>query len=833
MSVNNGNRHLENGNGNYMQRVKNNFKRPDEIDYARIFRIINRRKIILVLSVLFVLGLVFLYNSLSKPVYESTVLLKKERTDNRSHNTDELANILSLQSPAQIETEMELVKTSEVLSKTIDELNLHTRIDRIEKPNGKTTKIDDILLNYNKDYIGQDKNSSFPHFLEVKVTSHDKNYKLYITKESNDSYKLYHAEKDSLLQESRSESAGVFSMPDLNVTFYWPDAEEGSRVYFDVASLSQTRRSLNKRIKIEQRAKTDVFEVTVQSSSPYAARMIANTLTENFRQARIDQQKQTIRYSSDFVDNNLEDITKRLEEAEKNLSEYKSTSQIMDIEGSSEDLVRFISNLEAEKMNAELQLAEYTNKFAGMEGELKSKGFFDQTFLTPQGADPTNSPFSVLMRQLSDLELQRLELLQRRKESHPDVVNVDTQIRQVKDKLTNYNENTLTSYQIIIGSLRKKIVQLDDLLKRYEGKMRTLPSQENQLASLIRQRNVFQKMYTLLLDKREEMRMAELSKLQDIVVVDEAREPIEPVLPRKSFNLAAGMIFGVLIGFIGIFLVEMKNKKLVSLDDIENDFRLPIFAIIPNYNKDLSKRIDKATNYEDRLVTLMDDQEGFKETFRVLRTKLSTVFDNGKKVIMFTSCEENTGKTSIVANLGISLAQSRKRVLLIDFDLRKGALSKMFDIDQDSPGLISYLKRKIPQPYIYNKGLKTLDVLPAGGISENSSDLLGPEQLQDLLDLIDASAYDYVLVDTPPVTRVVDTLVLGKSIKDAVLIIRPDYTFKESVVWGLQEMEHENIKVAGTVVNAGDIEKSVFRYRYGYGYGYSYGKKEAESVYSE
>jgi len=328
--------------------------------------------------------------------------------------------------------------------------------------------------------------------------------------------------------------------------------------------------------------------------------------------------------------------------------------------------------------------------------------------------------------------------------------------------------------------------------------------------------------------------MAELSKLQDIVVVDEAREPIDPVLPKKGFNLAAGFIFGILIGFIGIFIAEMKNKKLVSLDDIENDFHLPIFAIIPHYSKELGKNISNSLSYEGRLVTLMNDQEGFKETFRVLRTKLATVFENRNKIIMFTSCEENTGKTTVVANLGVSLAQNRKRVLLIDFDLRKGSLSRLFDINENSPGLISYLKGKVPQPYIYNKGVQTLDILPSGGITENSSDLLGSEQIEELFALVKSSSYDFILIDTPPVTRVVDTLVLGKSVHDAVLIIRPDHTFKDSVAWGLQEMEHENINIAGTVINAGDIQKSVFRYRYGYGYGYSYGNKESkESVYLE
>jgi tyrosine-protein kinase Etk/Wzc len=832
MSVKNNNGHLEN-NGKYIQKVRNTFKRPDEIDYAKIFRVIRRRKAILFLSIIAVLGLVILYNTFTKPVYESSVLLKKERTDSRGSENDELANILSLQSPAQIETEMELVKTSEVLSQTIDELNLHTTIERIQKPNGRVVNIDELLLNYNNEFGAEDENSSYPRFLEIKVTAQNRTHNLYIEKGKGDTYKLFDSEKDSLLQASQTESAGVFAMPSLSLTFYWPNAEAGSRVYFKIAGLSDTRKSLNKKVTIEQRAKTDVFEITVQGSTPYAARMIATTLTEKFRQDRINQQKQTIRYSFDFVDKNLEDIKTKLEDAERNLTEYKSASQIMDIEGSSEDLIRFISNLEAEKMNAELQLADYQNKYSGMNDELQSKGFFDQTFLTPQGTDQTNSPFSTLMKQLNDLELQRLELLQRRTESHPDVTNLDDQIRQVKERLTNYNENTLTSYNIIINSLQKKINQLEGLLSKYEGRMKGLPTQENRLASLMRQRSVYQKMYTLLLDKREEMRMAELSKLQDIVVVDEAREPIEPVLPRKNFNLAAGLIFGTLLGFITIFLVEVKNKKLVSLDDIENDFQLPIFAIVPRYNKELEKTISKGDNYESKLVTLIEGQEGYKETFRVLRTKLSTIFDDRKKkIMMFTSCEENTGKTTIVANLGISYAQGRNKVLLVDFDLRKGALSSLFDVKPNSPGLISFLKKKDEQPYIYNKGVKTLDILPAGGISENSSDMLSENNLRELFELINASDYDYVLIDTPPVTRVVDTLVLGKIVKDAVLIVRPDHTFKESVVWGLQEMEQEKINVIGTVINAGDIEKSVFRYRYGYGYGYTYGSKEKENAYS-
>jgi capsular exopolysaccharide synthesis family protein len=579
---------------------------------------------------------------------------------------------------------------------------------------------------------------------------------------------------------------------------------------------------MQKDVAVEQKLKTDIFTVSVKASSPFAAKLIANTITDKFRQTRIDQQKQTIRYSFDFVDRNLEEINQKLADAEKNLSDYKASRNIVNLDESSDDLVRFISNLEAEKLTTDLQLTEYKNKLDEMKNEMSSKQYFDQSYLGPQGADPGNSPFSALMKQLSDLELKRLDLLQKRTENHPDVQKIDQQIAEAKKKLAKYNENTLTSYQIMANTLAKKSNQINSLMGKYEGKMKTLPSQETQLAVLTRQKNVYTKMYTLLLDKREEMRIAELSKLQDIVIVDAANISLDPVSPNKMLNLAGGFIFGIVAGFVLIFFVEIKNRKLVNLDDIENDFHLPIFSLIPSYSRELQKKIDNSVNYEDRFVTLMDNMEGYKETYRVLRTKLSSSFEFDKKILMFTSCEENTGKTSVISNLAISIAQSKKKVLVVDCDLKKGALSKAFEIPKDAPGLITYLRKNVDAPYIYNKIVRNLDVLPAGGISENSSDLLATERMKNLLNTINSSSYDYILFDTPPVTRVVDALVLGKTIKDAVLIIRPDHSYKDSVAWGLQEMEQAKITVHGTVINAAEIEKSTFKHRYGYGYGYKY-----------
>ena len=129
-------------------------------------------------------------------------------------------------------------------------------------------------------------------------------------------------------------------------------------------------------------------------------------------------------------------------------------------------------------------------------------------------------------------------------------------------------------------------------------------------------------------------------------------------------------------------------------------------------------------------------------------------------------------------------------------------------------------------PFIFDS-----NILPAGGTREDSSHLLNSERMKLLFNAIDTSFYDYIIIDTPPVTRVVDTLVLGRLIKDAILIVRPGHSFKEAVLGGIQEMLQARIKLRGIVANAAEIKDSYYyKYRYSYGYGYNYGEKGKPST---
>jgi len=587
---------------------------------------------------------------------------------------------------------------------------------------------------------------------------------------------------------------------------------------------------LSKVISVSKVRNTNVFALSVKSSSPLASQVVANSVIRSFREARIEQQKQTVSYSFQFVDEQLAAFETKLLDAENNLSSFKASGQIMTIDAHAVGLMDYLSTLEAEEINAELLLSNYKNRAEAMREELQASGYFDQSFLEPSGEFQGDSPFSTLVTHHSDLELQRLELLQNRTENHPDVINLNEQIRLTENKLASYNQNTLTSYRIIVNTLEKKLLKIANLMSKYEVEMQRLPEQGNRMARLVREKDVYEKIFTLLLDKREEMRMAEITKLQDIVVVEEPQEPLEPIAPRKRMNMLVALILGGFIGIVSVFLIELKNTRLISVDDLEEEFKIPILALIPNYDKDIVKKINNPADNKDRFVALLGDNLGIRESYRLLKSKLFYQLDNREKIFLVTSCEENTGKTSIVANLAITLAKENKKVLIIDCDLRKAELSKMFDVPSNSPGLIDFIT-KGGSPAIYTRILKKIDIIPAGGVREDSSSLLNSDRMKSLFKAIDTSVYNYIIIDTPPVTRVVDTLVLGQSVKNAILVIRPDTSMKEAVIGGIQEMNQAKIKIRGVVANAAEIHKSYYyRYRYGYGYGYTYGENGKKSI---
>lgn len=828
-------------------------KSNKEKSLIEIFNIIYKGRIKIVISVFLFLILAYLYNQFSKPVYESKALLKKEVERNNSR-ADEFSELVNLQTSDRLETEMELVKTNEVLRRVINELKLYVDLKKIVDPSGNSYKLDNVLIDFPDSGNNYSREISFklPIFKNIELLNEYIELELYIKKISENRFELWNADSNKLITSfNATYSSNSDTLKNFNTTIYpdssqvlekyqnevnvntsfakfdfgWPDAPVGSEIYFNIKNYLKLLESFSQGINVSRVGHTEVFELKVRSSSPLACNIIANSLINHFRQVRMEHQKQMVRYSFHFVDEQLTQVQKKLLDAENNLSSFKGSQQIMNIDQNTQELLNYQSTLEAEKLQNDLILLDYKNKEAALSNELKSSGYFDHGLIQSLTQSQSSSTFSSLMTRLSDLEMQRLELLQKRTEKHPDVIKLDEQIRLIKDQLSSYNQNTLTSYRIIIDALEKKQAKINNLLSGFETQLQKLPKQESEMARLIREKEVYEKIFNLLLNKREEMRVAELSKLQDIIIVDYPDSPVKPVQPRKFFNMLLALFLGGFIGIVSIFIVELRNTRFIDLDYLEDELKMPILALIPNFDKSIISKIKKTKDEKDKFVTLHTNNSGIGESYRLLNTKLSHL-DFRDKTIMVTSCEENTGKTTIVANLAITMALNDKNILIIDCDLRKGELSKMFDVYDNSPGLIDFLE-KGDSPKVYNKLLKRIFILPSGGLRENSGILLSSERMQSFFEKINSSAYDYVIIDTPPVTRVVDTLVLGQYVKNAILVVRPHTSMKDAVIGGIQDMRQAQIKILGIVANATEIQNS-YRYRYSYGYGYGYGNSHEE-----
>ncbi|MCW8810612.1 MAG: polysaccharide biosynthesis tyrosine autokinase, partial [Ignavibacteriaceae bacterium] len=789
-------------------------------------------------------------------VYESTVILKKESAS-KNAQTGDFLDMVQMQTEDEVETEIELVKTVDILSYVAKKLNLNVKYEKIVTSSGNTIVLDKPALEisdpeFNTEVIP----FRLPQIVSIDLKNYDESAKFLIVKDNKDNFSIYSEPDEKLIQTIKSQIIYAqvqdtvggsitldstfsqspvkmnilkFDTPLAIISLNWTDVPIGSKIYFNIYSLNNVLDWFNKSISVEKTGKTSLFSVSVFSNSPYMAKELANAIVDRFRESRMEQKKQIIRYSYNFVDEQLQDMQSKLRESEDNLSRFKSSNQITTIDASSEEIVNFLSSLEAEKMNTELKLNEYKNKMEDLKKQMQTSGYFDQNLLSSEGSGKSGDPFASLLSQISNLELQKLELLQKRTENHPDVISLQKQINLAKEKLSSYNQNTLTAYQILINSLNKKLIDISNIISKYEVKLGRLPSQENTFARLLREKSVYEKMFTLLLDKREEMRVAELSKLQDIIIVDPAVKPIKPIGPRKLFTFLIAIVLGSFVGILSIFIVELKNSKLVNLDEIDMNFRIPVLSIIPKYTRAIKSKIAETTDVKDKFVFLLDEDNGFKETYNLLRTKLELQLLDKKKIFMITSCEENSGKSTIVGNLAISFAMNSKRILIIDCDLRKAGLSRLFEVGNEKEGLIDYLTKGTP-PVLHTSVSKMIDILPTGGLTSNSSNLLNSERMENLFSLFDTSVYDYVIIDTPPVTKVVDSLILGKYVKDAMMVVRPDLSLKENVKGGLMDLTQARIKVRGIIVNAAEIAKSYYyKNRYGYGYGYSYGDNGKES----
>ena len=367
--------------------------------------------------------------------------------------------------------------------------------------------------------------------------------------------------------------------------------------------------------------------------------------------------------------------------------------------------------------------------------------------------------------------------------------------------------------QAQVAAINKRIAALNGTLKR-------LPELQRQYLQLFREIEVKQQLYTGLLNSYQQLQISKAGEIGNVRIIDTAVEPIKPIAPKKLQILVLALFLGAFLGTLLALLRNMLRSGIKDSSQIENELDLPVYATVPRSTIQESRvqLLKKKKNIPILAVKNSDDIA--IESLRSMRTAIHFALSSAKNnIIMISGPAPELGKSFISINLATILAQSQKRVLLIDADLRRGYIHKYLNYDAQ-PGLAEYLNGQQPlESIVRSTEVENLSIMSRGKSPSNPSDLLGTakfaEMLQDL-----SSQYDHILIDTPPVLAVTDGIIISQYAGVNLVIARYAKTQIKELELTINRFEQAGVKVNGFILN--DIQREAGSYGYGYNYAYAY-----------
>lgn len=367
--------------------------------------------------------------------------------------------------------------------------------------------------------------------------------------------------------------------------------------------------------------------------------------------------------------------------------------------------------------------------------------------------------------------------------------------------------------QAQVAAINKRIAALNGTLKR-------LPELQRQYLQLFREIEVKQQLYTGLLNSYQQLQISKAGEIGNVRIIDTAVEPIEPIKPKKLQILVLALFLGAFLGTLLALLRNMLRSGIKDSSQIENELDLPVYATVPRSTIQESRvqLLKKKKNIPILAVKNSDDIA--IESLRSMRTAIHFALSSAKNnIIMISGPAPELGKSFISINLATILAQSQKRVLLIDADLRRGYMHKYLNYDAQ-PGLAEYLNGQQPlENIVRSTEVENLSIMSRGKSPSNPSELLGTakfaEMLQDL-----SSQYDHILIDTPPVLAVTDGIIISQYAGVNLVIARYAKTQMKELELTINRFEQAGVKVNGFILN--DIQREAGGYGYGYNYAYAY-----------
>jgi tyrosine-protein kinase Etk/Wzc len=567
-----------------------------------------------------------------------------------------------------------------------------------------------------------------------------------------------------------------------------------------ISPLKFVEESLRENISIEVLSKkSSILVLKLKGPIKLKSQEILNELIRQYNNDAVDYKSVIAKNTRLFINDRLAVIEKELSKVDSSVEQFKTSNKLSDIPTEVSIIIENNSDIEKKiiDLNTQLKLADYVSTYIE---ENTNQLIPANLGLADDGVNSNSQRYNTIL-------LERNRVFKSTGKKNPIIINLDAQIQQLRESISQGLRNLKTSLQI---TLNEALVQEQNLLTR----ITSAPGQEREFRDIQRHQQIIETLYLFLLEKREENAISLAVTVPNTKLVDSADGSDIPVSPDKKLIYGIAIMLGLLVPFVIIYILFLFDNKVHTSKDVEAVVKAPFLGDIP-----------KATT-EQKVVVSGTDGGSVSEAFRMLRTNVNFMLTNIKKsskTIYVTSTIPNEGKTFIAINLATALALSNKRVLLIGSDMRKPKIAEYLGVKLRGKGLSRFLidSNLNVQDIIEHIQETNFDIIQSGIVPPNPSELLMNGRFEDLL-AYGKEHYDYLIVDTSPVNMVTDTLLLSQNADLCLYVIRANYLDKRMLEIPKKLYEEKRLPNMALVLNNSDLTK-------GYGYGYGYGNSEESS----
>ncbi len=586
---------------------------------------------------------------------------------------------------------------------------------------------------------------------------------------------------------------------------------------FEPVSEEDAADMLRRRIWVEPVKQSRIATVRLQDADPERAARVLKLLVETYRDQNVETAVESSADAAEWLRSEHDKIKSELEASELALHQYKEDKNILDV---AFDAKSNMLREEIEQLNEALTSIRTRREEVSARRAQLSKVRSDDPSVLPA----TELLSSALLQSMRSQYVQALRdhdslLKSGFGKNHPDVQAADARLATTREALLAEVKNIQGALESDLSAIQRQESGVAGLFERAKSSALELNRLEIEYNRLKRSKEYTEKLYALLLERSKESDLTRRLRVNNVSIVDEPVVPRSPIKPNVPLNVAGGLAVGLLLGAGSAFGRSLLDRTVKTPDDVEHVLGATFLGLIPEIEESSTKgprrrRIDPT---KPELIVHNSPMSGIAEASRSIRTNLLFMApDKPYRTLLVTSSGPSEGKTTVATCIATAMAQAGKRVLLIDCDLRRPRMHKVFrprgsDV---GPGLTGALLEDAQDPVLSTE-VPNLSFIPAGAIPPNPSELLQSERFKAFLAKM-LTRFDQIILDSPPVVAVTDAVILSTVVDGTVMVVRAYKTGKDLAKHGIRLLRDVGANVAGIVLNSVNMQRDEYQYSYHY-----------------